>query len=376
VAALINEAAAEVSVDAQTWKFALDVGRGTACIEIEGARFTLHAQSWQQKRMLARFAHLGETFLEDQLLRSSLVGVASLPEGSAREALVALARWINGPCGNAGLPLDQQLLARVTLQVCRAMQAAPQALDSLDAAEVEMLWQAARLDAPETEQADAHANRILIVPDAGAIGDRRCDPTGVAPASDPEPQERSIVVTKASPSIQPDTADESAARAREVSVQQAPLAARPDKAQRRHTAEMRVDARRFRVRFAVQERPDRSRLEPTPLSADSDTRAAAHFPTAIPGAPTVQAPALPSTSPAMRPAWAASVDEPNLEKSHWTPSSAPASDAPSWTQPPMKAAVMYPLSRAELTVDSEQLFDELATRLEQAVAEQGIDLEP
>ena len=179
--ARINERDAQVSVDARTWRFVLDVGRGTACVELDGARFTLRAQSWQQKRMLARFAHLGERFLEDQFLRSCLVDDEPPPaDGVAREALVALARWINAPEGKFGLPLDQQLLACVTLQVCRALGSTPQAFAGVDATDVEMLWQAARMDAPGTEEAGTQ-NRIVVIPDGGAPSETRAGPNVAVP---------------------------------------------------------------------------------------------------------------------------------------------------------------------------------------------------
>lgn len=155
------------------WPFDIDCRDGVAHIALDTCRYVLRPLSWREKRNLARFTHLGEQFLQTQFLRLSLKETdAEFPmAGEERAVLSALARWLNAPDGNFGLPLDRQLLASVTLDICRAMNLVPTAFDALDAMEVEMLWQAACAKQPTTTQTEASASiapgmtRIVVVPD-------------------------------------------------------------------------------------------------------------------------------------------------------------------------------------------------------------------
>jgi hypothetical protein len=167
------------------WPFVIDCANGDAHIRVADCDYVLRPLGWRQKRNLARYAHLGEQFLQTQFLRISLDDPQrDLPESTnERDVLSALARWLNAPDGNFGLPLDKQLLASVTLDICRDMQLPPSTFDALDASEVEMLWQAARASKPpraelknaqdSISKASAAMNRIVIVPDSGS--DTRSD---------------------------------------------------------------------------------------------------------------------------------------------------------------------------------------------------------
>jgi hypothetical protein len=360
VAALINERSAEVSVGAQTWKFALDAGRGTVFVELEGSRYTLRAQSWRQKRMLARFAHLDDRFLEEQLLRSSLSAGESPPEdGPGRDALLALARWINAPGGRPGLPLDQQLLARVWLHVSRVIQSAPQAFDTLDAADVEMLWRAARADAPETEESEGAGNRILVVPDANAPGLNALEPPHVAAGV-------------AEAVLKPDVPAPEAVQ--KPPLQNATVNASAPKAQSVRGESPRANTQRFRVRHGAQAQ----RLAPRPTTeihapdisrpGDEHGHISANAPSAS------RAPVPPMLEPMLSSSWApphAMCEE--TRPGQW---SAHVSDSVPARQSIAGAAMMLAPASHAPPVDHDPLFEELAARLEQAVLEQGIDGEP
>ena len=126
--------------------FDIDCHDGIARIALGNQRYALRPLSWREKRNLARFSHLGEQFLQTQFLRVSLNKPAvELPASEEQRAVLsALARWINAPDGDFGLPLDQRLLASVTVDICRSMQLAPAMFDAMNATEVEMLWRVTR----------------------------------------------------------------------------------------------------------------------------------------------------------------------------------------------------------------------------------------
>ena len=163
--AVVDEHQRVVRVEGQSWPFELDCRTGTVALALEGTTLVLRRHSWREKRNMAHFAHLGENFLKHQFLQLSLVDEGLLPENkAAREALWVLARWMNGPQEKVVLPLDQALLATVTLELCRAMAISPAALEDLEAAEVEALWQAA--GGERRPAADpSPGTRIVVVPD-------------------------------------------------------------------------------------------------------------------------------------------------------------------------------------------------------------------
>ncbi len=184
MAAYVDISGCVVRNGERTWPFAVDCRDGAARIALDAGEFTLRPLGWREKRNLARFSHLGETFLQQQLLRLSLADAAVDLPTAAEEvaALSTLARWLNAPDGRAGLPLDVQLLARVTLEVSRMLHLTPDAFDELPATEVEILWQAGRagtaqeeaaVSRPTTRSAEAaDTTRIIVVPDADGAAQR------------------------------------------------------------------------------------------------------------------------------------------------------------------------------------------------------------
>ena len=161
----MDERQGVVRVAEQIWPFELDLRSGTVSLRLTGKPLRLRRPSWREKRNLARFTHLGEGFLREQFLRLSLADGGALPESpAAREALWALSRWLSGPRGHGNLPLDPELLARVTLELCRSMGWSPAVLEDLEADEVESLWRTAGGDW-EAEREGANATRIVVVPD-------------------------------------------------------------------------------------------------------------------------------------------------------------------------------------------------------------------
>jgi hypothetical protein len=154
-----------VECDGRQWWFDLDCRTGVVNVTLGRRTLRMRRISWREKRTLARFVHLGETFLKEQFILIALGGNEALPEDeSEREALWALAHWLNGPDGQLGLPLDQRLLASVTFDLCRAMQLAPAAFEDMEASDVETLWQAAQISQPQPAEESGGA-RIVVVPD-------------------------------------------------------------------------------------------------------------------------------------------------------------------------------------------------------------------
>jgi hypothetical protein len=202
VGARVDPAAGLVSLGDQSWPFDLDLESGTATVELGGTRLRLRPLRWREKVTLARFAHLGEEFLERQLVRACLVGGAAPEPGPAAEAAAALARWVNDPGGaEATLPLRTDVLSEVTLDVCRALGVRPADLDARTAAEVEELWRVATSPAavprssPGMPPLDEQFNRIVIIPDTPeATTDQPVAPPAPAPprgaeeASGPAPR--------------------------------------------------------------------------------------------------------------------------------------------------------------------------------------------
>jgi hypothetical protein len=205
MSAHVDPAAGLVSLGDRTWPFDLDLATESITVTVEGGRrLRVRPLRWREKLSLARFAHLGAAFVERQLVRACLVDEGGATDGDAAEAVAALARWVNDPDGaNPALPLEQALLAEVTLGVCRALGLRPDDLDGRTAAEVERLWQAtpgqlAPAWAPEPAgRGDDDLTRIVIVPDpqpgAEAGGDDRHPLTGARPeppALQPQPDPR------------------------------------------------------------------------------------------------------------------------------------------------------------------------------------------
>lgn len=124
------------------WPFSVDRGGVSATITLDGVAYRVRPQSWREKVRLSRFARLGESFVESSFLECCVAeGGPACAATAHKEALLALALWINLPGDDtAGLPLDADQLARVTIEVCRSMNIGPLAIADLSAPEVESLW--------------------------------------------------------------------------------------------------------------------------------------------------------------------------------------------------------------------------------------------
>lgn len=139
----------------ERWPFKLDYQTGAASIEIEGRSFQVRTLCWQEKIRLARFAHLGSNFLQQQFLHLCVSAPDSQPlTERQREILTALAGWLNASNDEAtSVPLKSSLLSIITIEVCRALGIKPADLDSRDATEVEMLWQSVKADNHSEDEA-------------------------------------------------------------------------------------------------------------------------------------------------------------------------------------------------------------------------------
>jgi hypothetical protein len=178
----VDPVAGAVDAGGARWPLQLDPLSGSLTVQVAGHRVRLRSLRWREKLALARFAHLGERFLERELVRACLVDAAEPPQvGGAPEVLAALARWLSSPRPGAkevaGLPFASTVLAAVTVEVCRAGRLRPADLDDLAAADVEELWRASGAAAeaavpatvwPGGEADDPGLTRIVIVPDADA----------------------------------------------------------------------------------------------------------------------------------------------------------------------------------------------------------------
>lgn len=161
----VDERQMAVRVKGQSWPFELDCRTGTVALLLEGESVSVRRLLWREKRNLARFSYLGEAFLKDQFLRLSLIDPKNLPESPVtREALWTLTHWFGGLQGTGDLPLDQVLLTQVTLELCRFMGWSPAVLEDLPADEVEALWRASGGEERPVEEGTG-GTRILVVPD-------------------------------------------------------------------------------------------------------------------------------------------------------------------------------------------------------------------
>jgi len=198
---VIDPVARTIHLRDRAWPFEWEPAAATAAIELGTQRFELRELSWRQKRNLARAAQkLGaaaDEALGTLLLEACVAGRADLPsDPDEREALTRLTAWFLAD--GSSVTWDPAQLARVTLDVCRSAQIAPQALDDMPASDVEALWQVARQDAPPAvprspEPDNGGFNRIVIVPDPHQADARSA--TLTAPAQ----QHGSALPTEAAP---------------------------------------------------------------------------------------------------------------------------------------------------------------------------------
>ena len=141
--------------------FEADCGRGTAIFDATGAPVPLQLMRWGEKCGLARFAELGPAFVEDQILR---LCAAPAADAERREALLSLILWLHAPL-EPPLPFDERLLARVTLELCHALDGPPAVIAEMSAPTVEALWRALPAAADQARATDPDVTRIVVVPD-------------------------------------------------------------------------------------------------------------------------------------------------------------------------------------------------------------------
>jgi len=382
VSAQVDAVKGEVTAGGRTWRFDLDCQQGTVAVDFEGGRVRLHPHSWKQKRLLARFSHLGEGFLHDQLVRSCLEESGAMPaDGLQREALLALALWLNAPGGEPPLPLDQHVLATVTVQVCHSMQSTPAALDGLDAVDVELLWRAARGDAEGPPEDQPASTRVLIVPDHAATpppvsGSAEPAQLAAMPASRPEgtaaddTNGRPAIVAFATPAATPAAPPLAETTSRPAP---APVATWPPSRDKREAApggSPLPRGGRFRVSLGT--------LAPSapPATAPAIIAPAHHRDTPAPTAAAASA-SLSRSWP--WPVTAASA-APRLAALDGGAGGTAAPQVlvapPSRPERPADGGVLAgPEPAARVLALADDLFDELSVRLEQAAAELGIDLD-
>ena len=208
----VNVSSLVVRYGEASWPFSLDLDKGSASIELHDCEYEVGPLSWPAKMRLARFAHMEPEFVQARFLETCLRTPKVPPNATEDKAvLVALATWINLPSGEqSGLPLDQNQLASVTVEVCRALGVGPTAFAELSAVEVEMLWQTLDRETFPDETPDKRARtrstrplpqaqasepqfdtKIVIVPDQTQF---QAEPESanetILPVADAEPVQR------------------------------------------------------------------------------------------------------------------------------------------------------------------------------------------
>jgi hypothetical protein len=353
----VDGAAGAVRLGDASWPLELDCASSTATLVVDGSRLVLRPLRWREKTVLARFAGLGEAFLRDQLVRACLAEGEPPRDGPAGEAVLAVALWLNAgePAGAApaALPLDGEVLALATLDVCRSLGLAPGDLDDRDAPEVEALFRAAERDAgaarPGAPPADAPVlpgpphdpwaasegvRRILVVPDE--------------PASPDVPGDKPPLDDAAAHGHAPETVGlELPAQASPGTTAAAPA---PDRTERTDERALRFRVRA--ARLAAGDRPAESRRaerepwrprEPDPGHEDAALAA--------------DAPAPAMTGP-------------------WPEPPARRRNGSTWDGRASQPVAPAPVAAAAApSLDLDAVLDELTTRLEQAAADLGVDVD-
>jgi hypothetical protein len=358
VEAQVDAGSACVRLGDESWPFELDCREASALVEIDGRAVRVRPLRWREKLSLARFAHLGTTFVEGQQLRIALEGAPMPTIEEERAVLSALAAWVAAP-SDEPVPFQTRALAGVTLDVCRAVGLKPADLDARDAYEVEALWRVGtggtehgRLAVNGTgggrpgttsqaaETWESQLTRIEIVPD----GVSRAEP------AQPEAETASTTVVDAPP-------DETAAP---------PSMAVPP-----------VPRRRPRELAAVRDFAVLTREPPPAAPAEQPDSVAATPEEPVPGS--TRAVAVHESAPEA--STRAAVADPTLEQSppgrlsaRWRPDALRRAQPDDGTA--SSSATRPRRARASrVEEDAEQLFDELADGLERAASALGVDLE-
>jgi len=131
----VDAAAGVVAEDDRHWPLRLDCRTGTAVLRVGDREITVAPVRWRDKQRLARWAHLGPAFVTEHSVDLAVAPGTELDEHT-RPLVAAVAAFLNGD----GLPLSPELLADVTVEVCRLTGLAPAAFDDRDAADVEAAW--------------------------------------------------------------------------------------------------------------------------------------------------------------------------------------------------------------------------------------------
>jgi hypothetical protein len=359
VEAQVDAGSACVRLGDESWPFELDCRDGSALVEIGGRAARVRPLRWREKLSLARFAHLGTPFVEEQQLRIALddAPVPSIEE--ERAALCALAVWVAAP-GGEFVPFEPRALAGVTLDVCRAVGLKPGDLDRRDAYEVEALWlvAAGRIEhlpvapsstggpaktssepAPETWESEL--TRIEIVPDGASRADLEQPATATPPETEIDaPREEAAPPPYVPSPPEPRRRPRELAAVRDFAVltSEAPLA-------------------------ALQEQPGpvAATLEEPALGSRGVVAAYASAPGGSTRAPVAE-PALERTRPARLAA-------------SWPSGASRGAARPDEALAAAPAPQPRPTPVAAPEQDPERLFDELADGLERAASMLGVDLE-
>jgi len=166
---LRDEDVAGAAGKAAVWPLEFDAGSGALRVSLDGLTISARPLNWREKRVLARYADLGEAFLQRQLI-DACCGTRAV--AAAPAVCRALAAWVNFPAApeSVAVPFASEALARVTAGLCRTIGLRPAEIDALDALEVEALWQ-------------SQAQGRQAVPAANVADEPADGPTGGVPAS-------------------------------------------------------------------------------------------------------------------------------------------------------------------------------------------------
>ena len=181
---VVNTEGMLVHVGARSFPFEADCAGGAAVFDPDGSKIRLRLITWGEKCCIARFARFGPDFVERQFLGAC---AGSVPDPDCHEAVAALALWLH-TSGTIPLAFDPTLLARASLDLCRALATHPAAIAKRSAPEIEALWHALGQTGPtrQTISDDDDVTRIIVLPDeerADAQAAARGKPATAHPAS-------------------------------------------------------------------------------------------------------------------------------------------------------------------------------------------------
>jgi len=359
--------------------FAVDLRAGCVSLGIAGIDYRLRPLRWKEKRILARLATLNPDVLKREFVRAVLLEPETPPAtGENLDALFELGKWLNQPEGR-GVRFDPAVVAAATVELTRFTGLPPGSFDQLDAADVELMWQAAQNSANQVGNTEAPpTNRIIIVRDdkTGVPSPRRKLSTESPPAIAPTSGGISVGEAKGDASADK-TPAEAPASAVESSSPLAKPAAESEPTKPVNPGRRLATQPQFRA-TAWQRRPVAARRQEqitareilsVPAAAHENAQQRRAFSTS--SAPANSPPArFESTSEREAPVW------PHSHASAPVPS--PTVDART-TFPSLHhreiAVAELPARREGSNVDTDSMLDEFAELLTQAAAQLGIDVE-